>query len=471
MLERNAKSGRLTSTLVAVCAVLASGCSDRGIPPLEEPVLEGVAPAVRQQLRSAWERAKAAPVDAAVVGALGRALYAYGQYQAAAQCFDRSRVLDSQEFEWVYLLGVTQTDLGQTEEARDALRAALALRPDDLPAALRLADAIEQSGDADRSQEILEAALRRSPRSAAVHYRLGRLTASKSPQGALDHLEKAVGLEPGYREAHYALANAYRAMGRDEDAAAQLAMYSQADATARRHYADPLIEAMDSIRASSAQASFDEGHALGAQGDLEGARSAYQATLEIDPGYAQAHVNLIAVYGELGNQGLATEHYNRAVGLNPSIAEAHYNYGVALHFAENYQGAADAFAKALDVNPQDANAHANLATTLERLGRAGEASRHFRLALEHNPSQPMANYHTGRRLADAGRFREALPYLETAVANESSGTALHAFVLALVYRRLGRADDARNSARNALALARAQGHADLAAEIVEQLDP
>ena len=441
------------------------------MPSIGEPALEGLAPAVREQLGSAWEQAMAAPGDAAVVGTLGRALYAYGQYQAAAQCFARSRALDPREFEWAYLLAVTRTDLGQTGEARDAFQAALALRPDDLPAALRLADATEQSGDADRSREILEAALRRSPDSAAVHYRLGRLTASESPGEAIDHLEKAVDLEPGYREARYALASAYRAIGRDEDAAEQLTRYSQADPTARRHYADPLIEGMDSIRASSAQATFDEGFALGSRGDLEGARAAYQAALEIDPAYAQAHVNLIAVHGELGNHALAAEHYNRAVELNPSIAEAHYNYGVALHFADNYQGAADAFAKALDVNPQDANAHANLATTLEQLGRTSEAIRHLRLALEHNPSHPMANYHTGRRLADSGRFREALPYLETAVANESSGTALHAFVLALVYRQLGRADEARRSARNALALARAQGHADLAAEIVEELDP
>lgn len=471
MLDPHAKSARLASTLIALCVAVTIGCLERRLPPIGEPALEGLAPAVREQLRSAWERAEAAPGDAVAVAALGRALYAYGQYRAAAQCFNRSRTLDPREFEWIYLLGVTRADLGQTEEARDAFQAALALRPDDLAAALRLADAFEQSGHADRSRATLEAALRHSPRSAAVHYRLGRLTAAESPREALQHLETAVDLEPGYREARYALASAYRAIGRDEDAADQLAMYSQADATARRHYADPLIEAMDSIRASSAQASFDEGSSLGSQGDFEGARSAYQAALEIDPGYVQAHVNLIAVQAELGNHALAAKHYHHAVELNPSIAEAHYNYGVALHFADNFQGAADAFAKALDVNPQDANAHANLATTLERLGRIDEATRHFRLALKHNPSHPMANYHTGRRLADTGRFREALPYLQTAVANESAGTALHAFVLALVYRQLGRAEEARSSARNALARAAAQGHADLAAEIVAEFDP
>ncbi len=441
------------------------------MPLLAQPALEGVAPAVRQQLRSAWERASAAQGDAAVVGELGRALYAYGQYQGAAQCFDRSRALEPKEFEWAYLLGVVRTDLGQSAKARDAFQVALALRPADLPAALRLADAMEQSGDAGRAAEILEAALRRFPQSAAVHYRLGRLAVARSPQEALGHFKQAVGLEPGYREALYALASAYRAIGRADDAAEQLALYAQADATARRHYADPLVEALDSMRNASAQESFDDGYALRAQGDLEGARLAYQDALEIDPGYAQAHVNLIAIEGELGNRETALNHYNLAVELNPSIAEAHYNYGVALHFADDYQGAANAFAKALDINPQDANAHANLAAALEQLGRDAEASRHYRLALEHNPSHPMANYHTGRRLADVGRYREALPYLETAVENESSGTALHAFVLALVYRQLGLVDETRDSARRALQLARAQGHQDLAAEIVAELDP
>ena len=96
--------------------------------------------------------------------------------------------------------------------------------------------------------------------------------------------------------------------------------------------ATPLIDAMDSIRARSAQETFNHGHALQARGDFEGAMAAYTDVLDIDPGYAQAHVNLVAIHGELGNYEQAAAHYEHSVKLAPSIAEAHYNYGVSRHF-------------------------------------------------------------------------------------------------------------------------------------------
>ena len=174
------------------------------------------------------------------------------------------------------------------------------------------------------------------------------------------------------------------------------------------------------------------------------------------------------MYGDLGNYEQASQHYERSVSLNPSISEAHYNYGVSLHFAGDYRGASEAFRKALEINAQDPNTHANLATSLEELGRDAEASRHYRLALSNNPAHPMANFHVGRRLADRGRYREALAYLEQAVQTETLGTALHAYVLALVHRALGEDDRARDIARAALNHAQARSQRELAMKIATE---
>ena len=178
--------------------------------------------------------------------------------------------------------------------------------------------------------------------------------------------------------------------------------YESAGAALRRHYKDPLIDAMDTVRSASAQQAFNDARALQDSGDLEGALALYGSALEIDPDYAQVHVNLIVVYGQLGRHGEVAEHYERAVSLNPSIAEAHYNYGVSRHLAADYREAAAAFRKALAINSQDANAHNNLANALEQSQQDAEAAKHYQLAIQHDPSHPQANYHLGRRLRKEG---------------------------------------------------------------------
>lgn len=459
---------RPTWCLALVSAAWTAGCTDSDLPALPQPVVDGFAPAVQEQIQAAAARASEHSREAAAVGRLGRILYTYGQYQAARDCFLRSRALDPDRFEWAYLLGVVESDLGRFDEARSAFEAAAGMRPADLPTGLRLADLLERAGDYERSREVLEVVLERVPRSAATRYRLGRLAAGTGA-AAIQHLEAALEIEPDYREALYALASRYRLEGRHEEAAEQMERYEQTDPTPRRHYEDPLIDAMDSIRERSAQETFNEGHGLQARGDFEGALAAYANVLEIDPDYAQAHVNLVAVHGELGNHERAAAHYERSVAIDPSIAEAHYNYGVSRHLAGDFSGAADAFEKALAINPQDPNAHGNLGASLDGLGRASEATRHFRLAIEYNPSHPMANFHLGRQLAERGRYREALPYLETAVETETEGTALHAFLLALVHRELGSNRQAEEYGLIALRHARAGGHEDLEARIRAEL--
>lgn len=439
--------------------------------PLPDLVLEGFAPAVRAQLAATHSRAVSDQDSTAAVGQLGRELYVFGQLRAAAQCFARNRALEPSSFEWTYLLGVALADLGDSDSALTSLREASSLRPQDLPTALRLADLLEQSGDPGEARDILQTAVSFAPRNAAVHYRLGRLESASDPGTARTHLERAVDLEPDYREARYALANVYRLAGRADEAAKQLDLYQELDPTPRRHYADPLLDALNAIKTGSAQKAFNRGQALQAEGDLEGARVAYDATLEIDPEHAQAHVNLVAIHGQMGDYEQSERHYQLSVALNPSISEAHYNFGVTRHVAGDFAGAAEAYRKALAINPQDADAHSNLGATLEQLGSHDAALRHYRSALEHNPSHPMANFHMGKRLADQGRYREALPHLEKAVESDTKGSGLHAYLLALVYRELGRHEEARSSLQHALQAARARGQSDLATRIEAELGP
>ena len=461
--------GQLPGLAVVACvcagAILQCACSDSSLAPVPDPILDGFAPTVRDQIRSVTERAQAEPDSAVAVGALGRVLYAYGQNQAAAACFERCQRLEPQAFEWSYLLAVARSDSGQTDAALAAFEAAAVMRPSDLPTAIRRADVLERSGDRSAAAAALQEALQVAPESAAVHYRLGRLASARADGSAIRHFEAALAVEADYREAIYALAQELRLVGREAEAAAQLERYESVGTALRRHYEDPLVDAMDSIRSASAQQAFNDARALQDSGDFQGALARYSGALEIDPNYAQAHVNLIVVYGQLERHDEVAKHYELAVKLNPSIAEAHYNYGVSRHLAADYAGAAAAFRRALSINPQDANAHNNLANALEQSGQEAEAARHYRLAIEHDPSHPQANYHLGRRLAERGRLLDALPLLHKALERENEGAPLQAYLLAMVYRQLADSARAQQYARLALTKARAGGHGEVAARI------
>ena len=79
-------------------------------------------------------------------------------------------------------------------------------------------------------------------------------------------------VEPDRREARYGLVNVYRLQGRHEEAGTQLGLHQQSDPKTRPRHPDPRLDAMDPIKAASAQNDFNDGHALQEIGDLERAR-------------------------------------------------------------------------------------------------------------------------------------------------------------------------------------------------------
>ena len=86
-------------------------------------------------------------------------------------------------------------------------------------------------------------------------------------------------------------------------------------------------------------------------GDVDAAIAAHEAALAIDPSLAQAHANLIALYGRQRNFAKAEEHYRAVVALGVNVADAHYDYGVLLGLQERWDDAADAYRRALALNP------------------------------------------------------------------------------------------------------------------------
>jgi tetratricopeptide (TPR) repeat protein len=85
---------------------------------------------------------------------------------------------------------------------------------------------------------------------------------------------------------------------------------------------------------------------LGELKDFEGASSALQRAVELDPENAALHSNLGVAYRDQGRLLQAEELFRLAVALDPDFVFGHYNLAHTLYLAERYREAIETFEKA-----------------------------------------------------------------------------------------------------------------------------
>ena len=139
----------------------------------------------------------------------------------------------------------------------------------------------------------------------------------------------------------------------------------------------PVQEAAPEPAARDAEAWFEHGVELETT-DAERARRAYLRAIELEPGHADALVNLGRLLHERGDVADAAERYRRALAIRPGHATAAYNLGVALEDLGRYEEAIDAYRAALRVDDSLADAHYNLAGLYEQAGDRPAALRHLK---------------------------------------------------------------------------------------------
>jgi tetratricopeptide (TPR) repeat protein len=111
--------------------------------------------------------------------------------------------------------------------------------------------------------------------------------------------------------------------------------------------------------------------------DPAAAEAAYLKALKLEPGHADAYVNLGAMWSEAGRHAETVLLSQQALHHCPDVALIHYNRGVALDHLERLHEAQAAYEAALALDPQLADAHYNLGRLREQLGDARGALRHF----------------------------------------------------------------------------------------------
>jgi tetratricopeptide (TPR) repeat protein len=159
---------------------------------------------------------------------------------------------------------------------------------------------------------------------------------------------------------------------------------------------------------------------------LEGAISAYDRAIEIDPQHAfVAHANRGIVLRDLGRFEEALAVCDRAIEIDPRQAPVHHNRARVLSGLGRLEEALAACDRAIEIDSLDAQAHVSRGSVLRDLGRSEEALAAYDRAIEIDSRNALAHNNRGQALHDLGRLEEALAAYDRAIEIDSRDAVVH----------------------------------------------
>lgn len=186
----------------------------------------------------------------------------------------------------------------------------------------RRATALQRAGRRSEALSAFVQLAREYPTVPWAHFGLGDTRVSLGDlEGGVRALLESVRLFPQFKMAHYALATAYRRQGDAARSIEHLKLYEQPSA-AQPPLPDNQLMAVAELELG-ARYYTRQAIKLAKEGDLRGAVSALEKTLELDPGLALSHVNLMTLYEKLDEWNRVEEHFEAAIRVAPNRADAY----------------------------------------------------------------------------------------------------------------------------------------------------
>ena len=163
----------------------------------------------------------------------------------------------------------------------------------------------------------------------------------------------------------------------------------------------------------------------------------------IDPHSVLAHELSAEAMEAMNNYDGAVVELKKAVEMAPRRPGTHYKLGDAYYSLSQWDSATEQFQAELSVDPANCNARWKVgAIVLQKNGSPDEALAEIDRALAMCPSLTDARADRARALIKLNRNAEAAADLEAAAKADPAEPSTH-FLLAKVYRALGRAQDAQ----------------------------
>ena len=478
------------------------------------PGISGHDPQVQQQLRASHTALREAIDDGTVsgdrYGRMGMLFSAYGLTDAAEVAYLNARLLAPREFRWGYFLGLLYEETSQPLRAIESLERALALRPDYVAGVARLGDLLVGQDRFDEAQQRFSRALALDDRCAQCLAGLGRIDLQQRRfRRAAEYLERALAIAPWASTIRYPLALAYRGLGEETKARAQLRTRANAARNTgigqridKPGVHDALLEELRAV-ATAGNVALDARGALAARegrwtealedfttmvavdptnavsrnllatallatGHRDEARHQYEEAVRLDPRHAGANIQIGIFLVEDGLDTDAIFHFRRGVQFDPGSNVAYLNLAAALLRSGEAGEAVDVYGTLLQLDPSNAPARLGRAFSLIRAGRHAEAKTRLQEDLQARPDELAFPHALARLLAaspDASvrDGRRALELVQQVSASLRNGQVAETMAMAMA--ELGRHDQARQFQRVAIDLSDAAGMSAVSAQM------
>lgn len=140
------------------------------------------------------------------------------------------------------------------------------------------------------------------------------------------------------------------------------------------------------------------------------------------------------------------------LGRNPQ-AIIYNDSAISLLGENQLEAVVSLLAKAISMDSAYARAHYNIAVVYQRKGKINKAIRNYKMAIDLRPNYYNPTYNLGLLFLSIREFESALDWFTRAAdINRSMSSAPTHYNLGLVYRRLGRHDEAKDSYKQAIRL-------------------
>ncbi len=357
-----------------LAAVLAGACGqDLRLDPVLPGETGSLDPEVLALAQQKIEKVRLEPANARLHGSLGLVYESNRIWDAAEKSYDNAARLDPREPLWPYHRSIALREGGRTDEADALLRSSAAQLASAPGVQHRLGQALLDAGDLTGALAAFRRALALTSDQPEVLVGIASVMVAQEDQaGAVPLLQKAIQKDPSYKQAHYLLGLAFRALSRDSEAAEQLALGLDAKV---RFLDDPLSAELKSYKVN--------------------------------------YVDQLAEAGSL----MTTQQYAAALNLcervlvkRPDDKDVLNNAGAAAMELASYDRAFELLGRAMAIDEREFATHINLAECYLRTQKLLEATQHADRAVALAPGVGRARMVRARVLASRGRFQDA--YLE-----------------------------------------------------------
>lgn len=317
-------------------------------------------------------------------------------------------------------LGDLEIELQTYSAAIEHMRAALALKPEDNAARIRLAVAYKSEGDATNALAEIAKVLARDPKNALAHYERAQIYSDRNENdAALRDAEKSVELQPnpagrlllatillrspqsaaapdeaakrcsravdtleplmperaGDSETLFLLSRAYQCAGRNQDAQKVLAQFEAASKNDRATK-ESQTEAKHLVQQANEAAM---------KNDFPGALDLLQQAIGKDATYGPAYSQLAKLYYSAGDIDKAGDAIAKALARDPYQPDFLYVQGKILEKQGRLDEALAAFERTTLVNPKESDAFFEMGAIYQQRNDRARALVAYRKAVELSP--------------------------------------------------------------------------------------